>query len=114
MNNLSIPETMIDRLGHLLAESPLDEKIKQAILDNLDKIPGHMMVGLLDALNAEREQLKNLEFDLKSFEEEQDNKGGELEAKKKAVVESMAQKWAQKIVEQYKLEVIKLDISKTD
>lgn len=94
---------MIERLGHLLAESPIDTEIKEAILAHLDTIPAYLLVGLLDALEAERESLKIVDFEIKKFEEDREKRAEESLGDGAIITQGLAEKWAQKIVAQHTL-----------
>ncbi len=102
---------MADRIAHLLAESPLDDEIKQTILDGMDKLPEHLIFKLKDALEAEREELKSVAFEVDMFLKDQEKDWQALEKVQKQTAEKLVDKYAQKIEDQVKLNQIKDGLS---
>lgn len=70
----------LTKIGELLGNSPLDEEIKKAIIDNLDNLPEHATEELLELLQKEDAQLERVSEILREFEETQNENWKELEA----------------------------------
>jgi hypothetical protein len=98
---------IIDRVAHLLAESPLDDEIKQTIIDGLDTLPEYMIFELQDALEGEREELKRVAFDIELFLKDQDKNWQKLEADQKAVADQIVEKHVKKIEEEVKIQQVR-------
>jgi len=78
-NNLTTEEQKLaDELGQLLAESVLNPEIKDALADNVERMPKDMIFRLLNALRSEKKSLERLETQLELFDEEQDEKWKKL------------------------------------
>lgn len=60
-------QNMAERIGQLLAESPLDNDMKQVILDGMDKMPEYMLIKLLDVLERESNELERVASEVESF-----------------------------------------------
>lgn len=65
---------LAERLGSLLAQSPLDEEVKDFLAENIDNLPEGLVYKLLDSLELEQGQLSLLEEELRSFMKERDKK----------------------------------------
>lgn len=101
------PETqkeIQERLGRLLAESPLAGELKKIILDGLDKLPDYLVFDLLDALEKEKIELERIALDIKLFLEQQDKDWLNLEEKQQNVADNMVDQEIQKIEDEIKLE----------
>ena len=72
-------EKLAGEIGGLLAESVLDQKIKDLILENLDTLPEDLVFKLRDALKDEKDELNSVVFDIELFMKEQDERWTKLE-----------------------------------
>lgn len=100
------PETqkeIQERLGRLLAESPLAEEIKKAILDGLDKLPDYLVFDLLDALEKEKIELERIALEVKIYLEQQDKDWLKLEEKQQDVADGIIDQELQKMEDELKL-----------
>lgn len=88
---------MAEKLAHLLAESPLDEEIKEAILEKLDVLPEAVIIRLIDSLEKEREELKRIEFEDELFKQIREENWQDLEEKQRAFTDDFTNKVAEKI-----------------
>ena len=93
-----------ERLGRLLAESPLAEEIKKAILNGIDKLPDYLVFGLLDALEKEKIELERIALDVKAYLEQQDSDWLKLEEKQEEVTDNLIDKELQKVEDEISLE----------
>ena len=55
--NAKMEKAIEERLAKLLADSPLAEDVKKALLDNMDRIPDYHIFDLIDALEKEKIEL---------------------------------------------------------
>jgi len=69
----------VQRVGTLLAQSPLDDEIKNAIIDNFDKVTEDQLDQILKSLERETVELTSLAKILKEFDSKQDNDWKSLE-----------------------------------
>ncbi len=93
-----------ERLGRLLAESPLAEELKAAILDGLDKLPDYLIFDLLDALEKEKIELERIALEVKTYLDGQDKDWLKLEEKQQQAADHIIDKEVQKIEDDLKLE----------
>jgi mannitol-1-phosphate/altronate dehydrogenase len=96
-----------DEVAHLLAESPLDDEIKQTILDGMDRLPEFLIFKLRDALEAEREELKRVALEIDMLLKDQERNWQELEKNQQQAAGKLVDEYAQKIEDQVKLNQIK-------
>lgn len=80
----------IKRLAQLLAESPLDEEIKSAVVENAADLTDAAAEALLTSLEAEHTQLENVEKILKQFDLWQEEQWQKLEVKQKQAADAIA------------------------
>jgi hypothetical protein len=76
-------EQLAAELGELLANSPMDEKLKKTILENIDTMPESLVFRLKDALENEKTEIDSVLYDIELFMKEQDERWEELEAKQR-------------------------------
>ncbi|MBI2676469.1 MAG: hypothetical protein HYX21_00735 [Candidatus Yanofskybacteria bacterium] len=105
--NAKIEKGIQERLAKLLADSPLAENIKKALLDNMDKIPDYHVFDLIDALEKEKVELQRIALDIKLYLEQQDKDWKDLEAKQEAVADEIVDQEIQKIEDEFKLQQAK-------
>lgn len=103
MNEITQKEIQ-ERLGRLLAESPLAEELKAAILDGLDKLPDYLIFDLLDALEKEKIELERIALEVKTYLDGQDKDWLKLEEKQQQAADHIIDKEVQKIEDDLKLE----------
>ena len=65
--------------GTLLAQSPLDEEIKNTVIENMDKITESQLDQIISSLERETLELVTLNELLKNFDEQQNSDLVELE-----------------------------------
>jgi len=90
-------QQLADRMGELLAESPMDEEIKTLLSDNMEKIPENLLFKLKDALEMEQEALEETAFEIQIFLKEQDANWGKLAEEQKKVATTLVDAWAEKL-----------------
>lgn len=86
---LSAIEQLAVEIGQLLAASPLDKKIKEDILENLDTMPEDLVFKLRDALKNEKDEVDAVVFDIELFLKKQDEKWAQLEENQKKAAEDV-------------------------
>lgn len=86
-----------EKLGSLLAESPLDEEIKLAIMNHLDKMPEDMVFKLIDALEMESAELDRIIFEMNLFLKEQEATWKKVEEEQQGMADAIANKWVTKL-----------------
>jgi len=69
----------VRRCATLLAESPLDDEIKSALLDGLEKLTEEDLELLLGSLEREKLELARIERTVETFEKDQDKRWNALE-----------------------------------
>ena len=90
-------QQVADRIGELLAESPLDEEIKQVLLDGVDQLPAYLLFKLLDVLENEREQLETVAFEIELFLKEQNKNWEQTEKEQQKAADTIADAWVEKL-----------------
>jgi|SRR3989344_2733946 len=104
MTNDETKEYIAQELGELLAQSNLDEGIKQRILDNLDNLPDHLIFGLIDALKQEEQDMSRMLLDLDIFFNTQDQAWDQTALDQRQATEEIVSKEARNIEDEIKLE----------
>lgn len=102
--NQKIKKEIQDRLGKLLAESPLHNEIKEVLLDNIGKIPDYHVFDLIDALEKEKIELEKIALDVKSFLEQQDDDWKKLEEKQAYAADEIIDEELKKLEDEFALE----------
>lgn len=98
MNELNQGQQQVaDRVGELLAESPLDEEVKEVLLEGIDKLPGDLLFKLLDVLENEKEELEKVAFEVKLFLKEQGNNWGQTVKDQQKAADTIVDAWADKL-----------------
>ena len=90
-------QQVADRIGELLAESPLDEDIKQVLLDGMEQLPEHLLFKLLDVLENEREQLEAVAFEVQLFLKEQKNNWEKTTQDQQKAADTIVDAWVEKL-----------------
>ena len=67
------------QIGDMLAESPLDPKLKKLILDHLDMMPEDLVFKLKDMLEKEDSALNSFRVELESYLADQESSELRLE-----------------------------------
>ena len=80
------------KLGKLLAESPLEDEIKQAIIDNIDKMPMDLVDKLIYSLENEQEVVDKIAKEVKDFIAKRDKAWADLGKKQQAAVDEIIDK----------------------
>ena len=91
-----VQKEIAENLGRLLAESPLDEEIKSAVIVNLDKMPEGMVFRLIDALEMESEELDRIVFEMNLFLKEQVGRWEKVEKEQQDMADAIVNKWVAK------------------
>jgi len=90
-------QNLADRLGQLLADSPMDDELKQLLLNNMEKIPEHLLFQLKDALEMEQEELENVAFEIKVFLKDKNAGWDKLAEEQKKSANALVDVWAEKL-----------------
>jgi|SRR3990167_7172275 len=90
-------EQIADKVGKLLAESPLDEEVKVVLLEGMDKLPKELLFKLLDVLENEKEGLEKLAFEVKLFLKEQDTNWEQTAKEQQKAADTIADAWLEKL-----------------
>lgn len=102
--NQKIKKEIQDRLGKLLAESPLHNEVKKVLLDNIDKIPDYRVFDLIDALEKEKIELERIALDIKLFLEQQNEDWRKLEEKQAQVADATIEEELKRLEDEFRLE----------
>lgn len=102
--NAKIQKEVQERLARLLAESPLNNQLKEALLGSLDKIPDYYVFDLIDALEKERIGLEKIALDIKLFLEQQDEDWKKVEEKQGQVADEIIDEELKKLEDEFALE----------
>jgi len=78
---------LAEKIGQLLAQSPLDDKIKSALLEKMDEIPEPLLFKLLDALEMENDDLERTAFEIDLYLREQDEAWKKVTEEQKKVAD---------------------------
>lgn len=90
-------QKLADSIGELLAQSPLDEEIKNRLLEKMEEIPEHLLFKLKDALEREKEELEIVAFDIDMFLKDQNKDWQKVVEDQKKVAEVVTDKWVEKL-----------------
>lgn len=82
-------EKIAERLAELLIASPIDEALKSSILENLDQMPMHHMVKLMEFLTEQGKELSTLETNLDDLVRQHQAEWRALEKKQDATAMAM-------------------------
>lgn len=86
----------VKRCGALLAQSPLDEEIKNVVIENIGKMTESQLDQVISSLDREVIELTALAKLLKNFDEQQNNAWVEIEKKQKAEADRIIDEALQK------------------
>jgi len=90
-------QQLADRIGELLADSPMDDELKQLLLNNMEKIPENLLFQLKDALEMEQEELENVAFEIKVFLKDKNAGWDKLAEEQKKAANTLVDVWAEKL-----------------
>jgi|SRR3989338_3339562 len=90
-------QQVADRVGELLAESPLDNEIKQVLVEGVGQLPKDLLFKLLDVLENEREELEKVAFEVKLFLKEQNNNWEQTAKNQQKAADTIVDIWADKL-----------------
>ncbi len=90
-------QQLADKIGELLADSPLDDEIKNRLLEKMEEIPEHLLFRLKDALETEKEELEAVAFDIDIFLKDQDKDWQGVVEDQKKVAGEVIDKWVEKL-----------------
>ena len=99
-------EEKAKKLAELLAESPMADELKEAIIENLAKIPVGLIENLIISLEEEHKKTEDIASSIKEFFKKQDGDWAKLETKQHKSAEDIITKE----VENIEQEAIKKDI----
>lgn len=102
-----IEKELAERIGTMLAESPLDDEVKKVILDNLDKMPMPLVYRLVDCLEIEKESLAIVASEMERFVKEQKENWDDIVKRQTQKADEIMDKWAKKIVDEEKINSLK-------
>lgn len=98
------------RLGTLLAGSPINDDIKEVIINNVARMPEEAIDRLIMAFEAEQEFLTNLEHELQEYAFWQDEEWNKLTALQKRIAEDFVEEEIKEIDRQDKIDELKKDL----
>lgn len=87
----------IERCGELLANSPLDEEIKKAIIDNFEMLTEQHIDGIIESLEREAIELAFLTNAFAKHDVERERDWNELAAKQSQIAEDTLKKTLQEL-----------------
>lgn len=90
-------QQLADSIGELLAQSPLDDEIKNRLLEKMEEIPESLLFRLKDALEREKEELETVAFDISMFLKDQDKDWQKVVEEQKKVATEVTDKWVEKL-----------------
>src|SRR3989338_4975684 len=90
-------QQLADKIGELLAQSPLDDEIKNRLLEKMEEITENLLFRLKDALEKEKEELEGIAFDIDIFLKDQDKDWQAVVQDQKKVAGEVADKWVEKL-----------------
>lgn len=90
-------QNLADRMGELLAESLMDEELKNLLLENMEKIPEQLLFKLKDALEMDQQEAENTAFEIELFLKEQDDSWKKVAEDQKKMADTLADAWVEKL-----------------
>lgn len=90
-------QNLADTIGELLAKSPMDEELKNLLLENMEKIPEHLLFQLKDALEMEQEELEHVAFEIKMFLKDKNAGWDKLAEEQKKAANTLTDAWSEKL-----------------
>ena len=96
-----------ERLGELLAQSNLEESVKELILDSLDEIPESMAIKLLSALEEENDQIEGAVNAIEKYVTDQESRWSNVEEDQKSTAEKFLEDAAQTLDDQARIQELK-------
>ncbi len=90
-------QQLADRIGELLAESALDDELKNLFLEKMEQIPERLLFRLKDALEMEQSEVENIAFEIEIFLKEQDANWKNIVEEQKKTANTIADAWAEKL-----------------
>ncbi len=89
-----------EKIGELLAASPISEELKTAILNNLGEMPERALDALLTALTNEHQLFGNLALELEKFTAHQNEYWRDLEEEQREAVDDVVAKHVRELEEE--------------
>jgi|SRR3990167_3187498 len=86
----------VRRCGELLAQSPLDDEIKNTVIENIGKMTENQLDQIIHSLERETIELTALAKLLKNFDKKQDESWKSLEEKQKELAGRVIEETLQK------------------
>ncbi len=86
----------LKRCGSLLAQSPLDEEIKNAVIESISKMTESQLDQIIQSLERETIELTTLTKLLKDFDDKQNNAWGDIEKNQREVADKVIEETLQK------------------
>ncbi|OGM99283.1 MAG: hypothetical protein A2915_02550 [Candidatus Yanofskybacteria bacterium RIFCSPLOWO2_01_FULL_41_34] len=90
-------QQLADTIGELLAQSPLDDEIKNRLLEKMEEIPENLLFRLQDALEREKEELETVAFDIDMFLKDQEKNWQGVVEDQKRIAGEVTDKWVEKL-----------------
>jgi len=106
-------QKLAEKIGRLLAQSPLDDVLKEKIMSNLDAMPEGVAFQLLDLLQAENKQLQSLASELELLVAKQDYGWKKLEDDQNLLADQLVDKYIAKTEDEIKIVQLKSNLPGT-
>lgn len=100
-----------ERLGELLAQSMLDEEVKELILDGVDDLPESLVMNLLSALEEENDQVEKASSDIQKFLSGQETRWEEVEDEQKNLADDFIEQTSQTLDDEVQIQELKESIT---
>ena len=99
-----------ERIAELLAQSFLDDHLKELIVDKIDLLPEGMIGDLLVALETENDQLDMMASKIEEYITEQESGWTDVQEKQKNYAEKFLEDAAQNLDDQARIQELKESI----
>lgn len=96
-----------ERLAELLVTAPVEEGLKELIVNNVDKLPESMVLDLLDALETGNDQLEALTAKVEAYIDAQDIGWQEVEKEQGSYAEKFLEGMAQTLDDEARIQELK-------
>ena len=106
-----VQKEVSDKVAELLAQSTINDELKDFIIGKLDKIPEHLIFELLDALETEDEQLEKIAGDISTYVKNQEEGWTEVEDSQQNIADQYLEDMANKLDEEARIEELRESIS---
>lgn len=96
-----------ERIVELLVQSPLDENLKEFIIEKIDMLSESMITDLLEALETENNQLQIIAAKIEEYINNQENGWEDVEVEQKSFAEKFLEDAAQHLDDQAMIQELK-------